>query len=270
MTRKDLEMDEKLQPQESGTETEGMGSTGITVPGYQSQYAGQIGQLYDQISNRKPFEYNVNADAMYQALKDQYVANGQRAMLDTMGQAQAMTGGYGNSYAQGVGQQAYQGYLQGMTDLIPEYYQMALQNYLQEGDQMLQQYGMLQDLDAMDYNRYMDQMALVQPQVLEMLQSGVRPSQEMLAASGLSQEYVDALYPVNTGGGWSPPAVQGPGKVEEVLYGDAMITIYDLADAGATRNELYQAANDFGLPQDQVAGIINTIDMLHLGTGSIG
>ena len=231
-----------MQPQESGTETEGMGSAGITVPGYQSQYAGQIGQLYDQISSRKPFEYNVNADAMYQALKDQYVANGQRAMLDTMGQAQAMTGGYGNSYAQGVGQQAYQGYLQGMTDLIPEYYQMALQNYLQEGDQMLQQYGMLQDLDAMDYNRYMDQMALVQPQVLEMLQNGARPSQEMLAASGLSQEYVDALYPVNTGGGWSPPAVREQEEVEPLLLGDVWMDISDARDAGATQAELVYIA----------------------------
>ena len=74
--------------------------------GYQSQYRDQIQGLYDQIANRKDFTYDVNADAMYQQLKDQYVQGGRMAMMDTMGQAQAMTGGYGNSYAQGVGQQA--------------------------------------------------------------------------------------------------------------------------------------------------------------------
>ena len=70
--------------------------------GYQSKYKDQIQGLYDKIANRKDFTYDVNADAMYQQLKDQYIQGGRMAMMDTMGQAQAMTGGYGNSYAQGV------------------------------------------------------------------------------------------------------------------------------------------------------------------------
>lgn len=185
-----MEKDKKL-PEEIGTDTAEMGSN--TLGGYVNPYAGQIQELYEGISSRQPFKYDVNEDAMYQALKDQYITGGQMAMMDTMGQAAQLTGGYGNSYAQGVGQQAYQGYLQGLNDQLPDLYNMALQNYIQTGDAMLQQYGMLQDMAADDYGKYQDQMALVQPQVLEMLQNGVMPSDEMMAASGLSQEYLDML-----------------------------------------------------------------------------
>lgn len=187
-----LDEKDKKRPEETGTDTGDMGSA--TLGGYVNPYEGQIMELYKGISDRKPFHYDVNEDAMYQNLRDQYIAGGQMAMMDTMGQAAQLTGGYGNSYAQGVGQQAYQGYLQGLNDQIPDLYNMALQNYIQAGDTMLQQYGMLQDMAADDYGKYQDQMALVQPQVLEMLESGVTPSDEMLAASGLSPEYVKSMY----------------------------------------------------------------------------
>ena len=195
MTRKDdLEMEKDAAlPEEIGTDSDGMGAA--TLGGYVNPYAGQIQELYQNISSRQPFQYDVDSDAMYQALKDQYITGGKLAMMDTMGQAAQLTGGYGNSYAQGVGQQAYQGYLQGLNDQLPDLYNMALQNYIQTGDAMLQEYGMLQDMAADDYGKYQDQMALVQPQVLEMIQAGVMPSDEMIAQSGLSREYIDAMYP---------------------------------------------------------------------------
>lgn len=175
--------------------------------GYQSQYKDQIQGLYDKIANRKDFTYDVNADAMYQQLKDQYVQGGRMAMMDTMGQAQAMTGGYGNSYAQGVGQQAYQGYLQGLNDQVPNLYQMALNRYIQQGDQMLDQYSMLTAQDAQDYARWQDQQNLALQQAQAMIAQGVRPSDELLAQTGLSKEYLDAMLPENVGGssgGWDP------------------------------------------------------------------
>lgn len=169
--------------------------------GYQSQYRDQIQGLYDQIANRKDFTYDVNADAMYQQLKDQYIQGGRMAMMDTMGQAQAMTGGYGNSYAQGVGQQAYQGYLQGLNDQVPNLYQMALNRYIQQGDQMLDQYSMLTSQEAQDYARWQDQQNLALQQAQAMMDKGVRPSDELLAQTGLSKEYLDAMLPENAGGG---------------------------------------------------------------------
>lgn len=187
-----MTLDEKdKRPEETGTDTAEMGSA--TLGGYVNPYEGQIMELYKGISERKPFRYDVNEDVMYQNLRDQYIAGGQMAMMDTMGQAAQLTGGYGNSYAQGVGQQAYQGYLRGLNDQVPDLYNMALQNYIQTGDAMLQQYGMLQDMAADDYGKYQDNMALVQPQVMEMLQNGVMPSDELLQQSGLSKEYLQML-----------------------------------------------------------------------------
>lgn len=161
--------------------------------GYRSQWQTQLDDTMKRIMNREKFTYDLNGDALYQQYKDRYITGGKMAMMDTMGQAAALTGGYGNSYAQGVGQQAYQGYLQGLNDKIPELYQLALDSYDREGDALMQQYGLLQDAEAMDYSRFQDNMALVQPQVMEMLQNGVMPSDELLQQSGLSKEYLQML-----------------------------------------------------------------------------
>ncbi|MDY4509359.1 MAG: hypothetical protein SPD95_11645 [Candidatus Faecousia sp.] len=123
---------------------------------YQSQWQGQIDDLLKQYQSRGPFQYDINADAMYQQLLDRYVQQGQQAMMDTMGQAAALTGGYGNSYAQSVGQQTYQGYLQGAYDMMPQFYQMALDRYQMEGDDLLSQYGLLSDQEDRAYGQYMD------------------------------------------------------------------------------------------------------------------
>lgn len=126
---------------------------------YQSQWQSQIDGILDKILNRKKFSYDLNGDALYQQYKDQYTTLGKMAMMDTMGQAQAMTGGYGNSYAQSVGQQAYQGYLQQLNDVVPELYQLALDQYHREGDELYNQYGLYADRENQNYGRYRDQMA---------------------------------------------------------------------------------------------------------------
>ena len=123
---------------------------------YMSQYQDQIGALIGQITNRDKFSYDLNADALYQQYADQYMQQGKMAMMDTMGQAQAMTGGYGNSYAQSVGQQAYQGYLQKLNEVVPELYGMAYDQYQQEGQDMLSQYALLAGQDEQEYGRHQD------------------------------------------------------------------------------------------------------------------
>ena len=104
----------------------------------------QLDSLYAQIMNRPGFQFDLNGDALYQQLVDSYTNQGRMAMMDTMGQAATLTGGYGNSYAQGVGQQAYQDYIQGITDQIPDLYNMALNRYIMEGDAMYDQLAALQ------------------------------------------------------------------------------------------------------------------------------
>ena len=129
---------------------------GLKPGDYVSQWQPQINALTDQILNRKDFQYDLNADALYQMYKDRYVNLGQRAMMDTMGQAAALTGGYGNSAAQMVGQQAYQGYLQGLTDKIPELYQIALDRYNQAGQDLYQKYGLVNTQEQNAYNQWQD------------------------------------------------------------------------------------------------------------------
>lgn len=123
---------------------------------YQSPYLQQLDDLYGKISGRKPFTYDLNADMLYQQYRDQYKNLGQQAMMDTMGQAAGLTGGYGSSYSQNAGQQAYQGYLQQLNDKVPELYQLAMNKYQMEGDDLLRQYGLLSDRENQAYGRYRD------------------------------------------------------------------------------------------------------------------
>ena len=124
---------------------------------YQSTWQGQINDIIDRILNREEFSYDVNSDALYQQYKEQYSQLGKLAMQDTMGQAAAMTGGYGNSYASSAGNQAYQGYLSQLNEVVPELYAMARDQYNQEGDELYNNYSLLADQENQDYSRYQDE-----------------------------------------------------------------------------------------------------------------
>ena len=118
-----------------------------------------IDDTWNKLNNREPFSYDVNGDALYQQYKDQYTLKGLQGMMDTMGQAQAMTGGYGNSYAQSVGQQTYQGYLQQLTDKIPELYQIARDQYDREEQSLYNKLGFATGERDNFNQEYRDQMS---------------------------------------------------------------------------------------------------------------
>lgn len=122
----------------------------------QSAWTDTLNETLNKILNKEEFSYDLNGDALYQQYKDQYTTQGQMAMMDTMGQAQAMTGGYGNSYAQSVGQQTYQGYLQQLNDKVPELYQLALNQYNQEKEDLYNQASLASAMEQKDYDRGRD------------------------------------------------------------------------------------------------------------------
>ena len=124
--------------------------TGYGNPNWDKQ--GQADELLESILTRPKFTYDFNADALYQQYKDKYIQQGKMAMADAMGQASAMTGGYGNSYAASVGNQAYQAHLNNLNDIIPDLYNMAYNRYNQEGQDLYNQYGLLMQ----DYEKYMN------------------------------------------------------------------------------------------------------------------
>ena len=113
--------------------------------------------LKDDIANYGEFSYDVNSDALYQQYVDQYTRLGKLASQDVMGQAAAMTGGFGNSYAATVGNQAYQSYLQQINDKVPELYQLALDRYKMGKQDLYDQYGLLLSEYEREYGLYSDE-----------------------------------------------------------------------------------------------------------------
>ena len=100
---------------------------------YVSAYQSRIDSLLDQVLNRADFTYDFNADPLYQAYKDQYTHQGRLAMQDALAGAAGLTGGYGSSYGASAGSQAYQGYLNQLTGMLPELYETALKTYAVNG-----------------------------------------------------------------------------------------------------------------------------------------
>ena len=129
------------------------------APVLEGSYDDKVNDLYDQVMNRKDFTYDLNGDALWQQYKDQYSTQGKMAMMHTMGQAAALTGGYGSSYAQNVGQQAYQGELQQLNDRVPELYQLALSKYNNDQALLKDQLGTAMQMQADEYSKYQDALA---------------------------------------------------------------------------------------------------------------
>lgn len=126
-----------------------------SMPGaYQSRWQATLDQMLSKILNREDFKYDFNADPLYQHYKDQYVNAGRNAMMDTVGQVSALTGGYGNSFAATAGSQAYQEYLKGLTNKIPELYNAAMSKYKMDTDNMYRQYDAVGAQEDREYAQY--------------------------------------------------------------------------------------------------------------------
>lgn len=126
------------------------------APTYENKYEDQINDLSESILNRDPFEYDAESDPIYQQYKEQYTRNGNRAMQDTLGQVSSRTGGLASSYATAASQQAYNNYMDALSDTIPELQQLAYSMYQDEGNTMRNNLSLLQSLEQGDYSKYQD------------------------------------------------------------------------------------------------------------------
>ena len=126
---------------------------------FESKYEDQISSILDNIMNRPKFSYTsedmVNDD-LYKMYRDQYMRQGNLAMRDTMGNAAALTGGYGNTYASAAGQQAYDNYVSMLNDKALDFYDRAYQRYNDEGQNLYNQMNVVTGLDNTDYQRHRD------------------------------------------------------------------------------------------------------------------
>jgi hypothetical protein len=121
-----------------------------------TSYTDQIKDMMNKIQNRDKFSYDVDTDVLFQQALASSMGSGKQAMQDTMGQASALTGGYASTYAQSAGNQAYNAYIEDAYNNLPEYYQMAMDAYNMEGQDMYNQLSMLSDADATEYGRMYD------------------------------------------------------------------------------------------------------------------
>ena len=123
---------------------------------YQSQYSAQIDSILNGILNQRSFSYNAASDPAYKAYSEQYTRQANQGMRDTMGNAAALTGGFGNSYAATAGQQTYDGYMSELNNMIPELYDAAYQRYQGELNNKYNYLSALQNLEDASYGQYRD------------------------------------------------------------------------------------------------------------------
>lgn len=246
---------------------------------YQSKYQGQIDEVMKNIANRKPFAYNVNEDALYQQYKDRYTQMGKQAMRDTMGQAAALTGGYGNTYAQNAGQQAYGAYMQGLTDKIPELYQLALDKYDRDAAAEKEKYSLYKDADSTDYSRWADRVNqwntdrsylsgradtelsqaisisnTMYARLAELAAKGYTPTDDELRGAGMTREQWDKLHPAYVPSYAPVEQVAAPSSGNTRNYnpqpdpGKGGMTLEEqyayMAKNGATQKQLYYFAQE--------------------------
>lgn len=128
----------------------------LTRPTFKSPYTEKANAALDEYLNYKPFEYDVNADKLYQDYVDLYTQRGQLASEDAIGQAAALTGGFGNSYAATAGSQAYLQYMQELNAMAPEFEERAYNRYLQDKNDAYNRYDVLKTAADTDYAKYRD------------------------------------------------------------------------------------------------------------------
>lgn len=242
--------------QETQNQSKGVDFSKITAE-YEGKYDQQLADLYNQITQRKPFEYNSEDDMLYQQYVDRYTKGGKLAMEDTMGQAAALTGGYGNSYAQRVGQQTYDEYMTGLNDQAVTLMQQAYQRYKDEGDQLTKQYSMLGQLAADDYSKWADQYERAMNEAAIRGNSGDFDAYRQMwgdeAANRLQQAYAaQVLMPLYTAGQMDAETYKSIAGVYPVGYVVPGSEVVGGGDSGGSAYvAAYNAANSLGLQNQE-------------------
>lgn len=149
---------------------------------YDSAFDEQLAALYEEMNSREDFSYDPAADAAFQSYLKRYAREGKAAMADTVAQGAHLSGGYGSSYAQSAGQQAYNDYLARLSDVLPQLQEAAYRRYTDEGAALLESYKLLQSRDEADYEKYLQRLKAWQSE-----RDAARESYETLTQSERKQ-----------------------------------------------------------------------------------
>lgn len=175
---------------------------------FKSSYDSEVKDTYKKIAERPAFKYEAAADPAYNAYRERYAREGRQAMKNATAEAANLTGGYGNSYAQRLGQQQYGAYLEKLNDTLPELYGQAYERYQREGEALNQRLNAAGNLANADFARYKDaadrednkaamdykkQQDAYKNLADAIASSGYLPTDEELKKSGMSPQLAAAL-----------------------------------------------------------------------------
>ena len=116
------------------------------APTYTSRYGEQLDSALKGVTD---FKYDPLKDASYQALAKVYGKRGEAAAKNTMGDAAALNGGLGTSYATSAAQQMRNDYNLELASLIPDLEEKAY-------NRNVQAYAALGEAEDRDYGRHRD------------------------------------------------------------------------------------------------------------------
>lgn len=202
---------------------------------YTSRFGDALDNILQQIQTKQDFKYDFNGDELFKYYADLYSKEGKKASMDAIGQASALTGGYGNSWAEQVGQQTYDDYLTKLYEKGDQFRDRAYQKYQDERSELYNQYGTLANQENAEYSRWFDTATNEQKYAAEycmqILANGNMPSDEMLAAAGISKGDAESMraqaVEVVSGGG-------GGGGGTNNLYVDKNGIYYTKDKSGKT------------------------------------
>lgn len=118
-----------------------------------AKYGGTYDDLLDRLVNRKEFNYDPQSDQIFQVYKDQYTAQGDKAMRDAVGNYAGLTGGYANSAAVTAGAQANQGWQDKLMAVVPELAQQAYGRYMDNFNMDRSALSDVMGVDNMQFDR---------------------------------------------------------------------------------------------------------------------
>lgn len=197
--------------------------------------------FYEQYMNREPFRYDLTQDPLYQQYKEQFMSQGKMAMQDTMAQAAAMTGGYGNSYAQTAGQQMYNQYLGKMNDIVPELYDAAYRRYQNEGSDIYNRYQMSQNRADSELARIEAGAKDAYDTAITLISNGIMPDKSMLNEAGIPWEMALNYWKIANGEDYVVPGM------EQKASGYSYYKPVDTPDGGGDLTHLAELAKDYSL-----------------------
>ena len=223
---------------------------------YKSRNTDEIDNLRQKYLDRGDFSFNYdpNKDNAYQEYAKMMRTQGSLAMEDAMGKAAASTGGYGNSYAQTIGQQTYQDYANDISSAQATFedraYDRALNAFNMEGNSLLEKMGMLEERETADR-------AAWEEDYLNDYNKAVSggSTADVADVLGMSEDdYIDSLAASKTPLGEEQIAglaayILNGGELEGDEYGALMNQGYNMTGMESLLNA-YSKKNDLGFSVD--------------------